>query len=919
MIRSLALASCVVSAAAAQQPREPVAILHGGLLRSDAALARCCELWWDGGTFGVGAVDDEQRAGLLAEGVVLVPLPPLSRGEELYAFDAHEPDWSAPAGTREVFRFDGRVLVAATSERECELRESDAAGRPHCGPLRIATTAAAAIEPAPPVVWRGARADQIAVSLTQPDARISAVAAAIDKARIVNWTTQLAAIPTRRANLAGATTAQNMLVAELQSYGYAPILQTFNASMSRNVIAEIPGTLFPNKVVIAGAHYDSINQSGPSLNAPGADDNASGTAALLEIARALKLGGAYEHTVRCVFFSGEELGLLGSAYNAQQAKLAGEQVLGMLNMDMVAYRKPGDIVDCDFTTNSSSTSLTGFCDAISALHVPGWASWWDILDAGSSDHASYNTQGIPAAYFSEDLPDYYGPIHTLNDTVALACTDFDLAKLIAQGVAASAAALAEPLDLAIAHAPLADVNDGVGPYLVSAQITSLTAASVASATLHWSFDGGAQWSSAPMSASGSTYSALIPGAGSPLVVRYYVSATDTAGGTEDLPTGAALGGEVLQFFAGSKTTLYANGFEAATDEGWTHGAYSGTDDWARGTPAGKGGDPAQAFAGAKAWGTDLTSNGEYAANGWTWLRSPAINCASAANVHVEFARWLTVDDRVKDSSELWCDNQLVWRNPAGAPLTDFGWRAFDLDVTAQAAGKSAVVFEFRIKANATLNFGGWNLDQFAVTRWNAAPPPGPPVFALAPATAQAIGGAAIAASGSGLGGATSVTVGGAPVAFTQGAGQVAFALPQQLALGSVDVVVTTAQGSGSAALAISATSPPAQQSPPTHATGATLVVPVGSAGAGWSWLVAASQPGATVIPGLVTFEIGNGNLLDLRSVAQAPLSAAGTATLGVAVPAGTGLAGVTVWLEALFFDGASGALDTSTAASCLLQ
>ncbi|MBM3976177.1 MAG: M20/M25/M40 family metallo-hydrolase [Planctomycetes bacterium] len=913
------LLGCVLSVGSvlgAQQARENVAILHGGALRGDAVLARLCELWWDGGTFGIGSVDQEQRNALLSEGVVLVPLPAVARGEELYVFDVHdEGEEAAPAGTRELFRFDGRVLVATTPERECELREDGGAGRPHCGPLHVAQTP---ILPAPPVVWRGARADQVALTLVQPDARISAVVAAIDQTRIANWTTQLAALSTRRANLPGATTAQNMLVAELQSFGYAPTLQTFNTSMSRNVIAEIPGTLFPNKVVIAGAHYDSINAGGSALNAPGADDNASGTAALLEVARALKLGGAYEHTVRCVFFSGEELGLLGSAYNAQQAKLAGEQVLGMLNMDMVAFRLAGDAVDCDFTTNASSTSLTGFADAISALHVPNWASWWDILDAGSSDHASYNNQGIPAAYFSEDLPDYFTQLHTLNDTVAIACNDFGLAKLIAQGVAATAAALAEPLDLAIAHTPLPDTQDALGPYLVQATITSLTAASVTGATLHWSFDGGTQWFSASMSASGTLWSASIPAAGSPLVCRYYVSATDSAGGTEDLPTGAALGGEPLQFFVGTQTLLYANGFEAATDEGWTHGSYAGSDDWARGTPAGKGGDPAKAFAGTKVWGTDLTSNGEYAANGWTWLRSPPVNCASASNVHVAFARWLTVDDRIKDQSELWCDNQLVWRNPAGAPLTDFGWRAFDLDVTTQAAGKPAVVFEFRIKANASLNFGGWNLDEFEVARWNAAPPPGPPSFTLAPSSAAAIGGQSVVAAGSGMGGVTAVSVAGTPVAFTQGAGQVSFSLPQQAALGSAGVLVTTAQGSGSTPLAIVATQPPAQQVPATHLTGTLLSVPVGTGAGGWCWLVAATQPGATTIPGLVSFEIGSGNLLDLHVVVQGPLNPAGSATLAVAVPAGTGLAGATVWLETLFYDGASGGLDTSQAAACQL-
>jgi hypothetical protein len=905
--------------------RTPVAIGYGSDAALCTSLPRLCELWSDAGGFALGAASADEIAALRARGADVVGFAAPRADEDLYLVHA-DAAFTPPPGARVLFARGERALLAWSGEARAQAGGDalSALGRgAHCGPLRVERRAQS---PVAEFRWRGLRGAEGMQLVAGPDARIAALVAQVDKANLQSKDASLASNFTRRADQAGATTAQNQISGWLTGFGFAPTLHTFSATYSKNVVAEIPGAVDPAKIIVLGAHYDSINLSGAGFAAPGADDNASGSAALLEVARVLKSGGPYEHTLRFIWFSAEEFGLVGSGAAAALSKSSGEQILGMLNMDMVAYRKAGDTRDCDFATNSTSATLTAFADATSALYVAGWASKQGVLTAGSSDHAAYTGQGYPSVFFFEDLVDFYQQIHTANDTTALSTTDWDLAQMIGRGVLATAATMAEPIDLQIAHTPLADTSDGVGPYLATASITSLTPATVAGATLWHSSDAGQTWSGVAMAGAGANWTALVPSAGSPKTIRYWIEAVDSSGNTEVSPPGADLGAAYHSFFVGVKTVIYANGFEAGTDEGWTHGAYSGTDDWQRGTPAGKAGDPASAFAGTKVWGNDLGPsgfNGEYPANAHNWLRSPIVNCASAGNVHLVFRRWLTVEDGLYDQAEIWVNSAKVWTNPSSAGgsnhTTDSAWQSMHLDVSAQAAGVASTRVEFRLKSDGGLQMGGWNIDELRLERWDAAPPPGPPSFALAPASAAAIGGQSIVASGTNMGGVTSVMVGAAPVAFAQGAGQVSFALPQQSALGNVLVQVTTAAGSAAVPLAITQTNPPALVAPATHATGQVLTLPVGAQPNAFAWLLFSSQSGATSIPGLVSLEIGNGNLLSLFVLSQHALNAAGTWTFALPVPSGTGLAGQTAWLEALFFDGASGLLDTSNAASCLLQ
>jgi hypothetical protein len=105
----------------------------------------------------------------------------------------------------------------------------------------------------------------------------------------------------------------------------------------RNVIATIPGSVNPDTYVLIGAHYDSITNSQPMVFAPGADDNASGTAGLLEMARIMKAANFQpDCSIRFIAISAEEGLGWGSDHYCQTAIAEGQDIRLMLNMNMIA-------------------------------------------------------------------------------------------------------------------------------------------------------------------------------------------------------------------------------------------------------------------------------------------------------------------------------------------------------------------------------------------------------------------------------------------------------------------------------------------------------------------------------------------------------------------------------------------------------
>ena len=130
----------------------------------------------------------------------------------------------------------------------------------------------------------------------------------------------------------GNAKAIEYISARLREFGYEPELQWFEARGVRtaNVIATLPGTVQPDVLYTVSSHFDSVERG------PGADDNTSGTAALLEAARVLATR-PQPATIHFAFFTGEEAGLLGSREYVRRAVENGDRLVGALNNDMIGF------------------------------------------------------------------------------------------------------------------------------------------------------------------------------------------------------------------------------------------------------------------------------------------------------------------------------------------------------------------------------------------------------------------------------------------------------------------------------------------------------------------------------------------------------------------------------------------------------
>jgi hypothetical protein len=200
----------------------------------------------------------------------------------------------------------------------------------------------------------------------------------------------------------------------LDDVRFAPF--TFAGSYnSRNVVAEKTGETYPDDIVIICAHYDSTSPAASRLTlAPGADDNASGTAAVLEAARVLA-SYRLDFTVRFIAFSAEEWGLYGSRAYAAAAGLAGERIVGVINLDMIAFADtmPEDL---QVIVNPASGWLADrFLDAAISYGQLGATK---TVDASFvySDHAPFWDGGYPALLAIEDDPLTNPYYHKTTDT-----------------------------------------------------------------------------------------------------------------------------------------------------------------------------------------------------------------------------------------------------------------------------------------------------------------------------------------------------------------------------------------------------------------------------------------------------------------------------------------------------------------------
>lgn len=174
-----------------------------------------------------------------------------------------------------------------------------------------------------------------------PDKYIAAIVTRVSRGAIIGWVNNLSAFHTRHTLSIYIDQAAAYLRDEFLAMGYTDVdFHTYikNGHSLKNVVCTKPGTSASGQVVVLCGHYDCIMEqhADAESRAPGADDNASGIAAMLEIARVLVDADLHD-TVRFVAFSGEEQGLWGSTAYAQHLQDTGTNLRRLVNLDMIGY------------------------------------------------------------------------------------------------------------------------------------------------------------------------------------------------------------------------------------------------------------------------------------------------------------------------------------------------------------------------------------------------------------------------------------------------------------------------------------------------------------------------------------------------------------------------------------------------------
>lgn len=208
-----------------------------------------------------------------------------------------------------------------------------------------------------------------------PPCSPEALVGSITQGNIYDTIDVLTRFPERTSH-AGQQAALEYLESRLTEQGVEHVLQSYSWSGNTwaNVEVTIPGGDLASQIYAAGGHYDSMSEWG---NAPGADDNGSGVAALVEVARVMS-GCSFRRTVKLVFFSNEEPGTIGSTFYATQASGRGDDIRAFIALDSIGYGPPAE--DIDAVTLPSDAWLVDRIEAASATYV-GASLARRVLDA----------------------------------------------------------------------------------------------------------------------------------------------------------------------------------------------------------------------------------------------------------------------------------------------------------------------------------------------------------------------------------------------------------------------------------------------------------------------------------------------------------------------------------------------------------
>ena len=250
------------------------------------------------------------------------------------------------------------------------------------------------------------------------DANVQALVAKVDEKRLKASVKHLAGLGTRWSHSPGISKVPAWIRAQLIARGYKTgkdvRYQKFKlgaGAAQRNVLC---GPSRPTRgLILLCAHYDSVSEA-PAQSAPGADDDASGIAALLELARLLR-GVALKRDVLFAAFGGEEQGLFGSAACAEIAKAEAWPIDVVINMDMIGYKAQGSArqITVEYDQGNRHPGNDAAAKAFGLMMAQAARDYTKLTpihtDIWSSDYIPFEAKGFACigAYDADENPHYH--------------------------------------------------------------------------------------------------------------------------------------------------------------------------------------------------------------------------------------------------------------------------------------------------------------------------------------------------------------------------------------------------------------------------------------------------------------------------------------------------------------------------------
>ena len=240
-------------------------------------------------------------------------------------------------------------------------------------------------------------------------------------------------------NTSNAFAASDWIAGRMEALGLEVEQQPFYANTwlgsgqaAPNVIGIQRGTLYPDTYVVCGSHFDSFSWEawGGGL-CPGADDNATGVASVLESAR-IMTQYEFEYSIVYCAYGCEEMGLYGSEAYASRCQEEGMDIIGYFNNDMNGYLNPDDEIHIDLIYPNAVAPIGDYYMNVASIYFPELPVRHVNFNEGDSDHTSFNNHGYMGIYPFEDYQHYSPYIHTPDDQIGLSVNSFGMSQRYCQ-------------------------------------------------------------------------------------------------------------------------------------------------------------------------------------------------------------------------------------------------------------------------------------------------------------------------------------------------------------------------------------------------------------------------------------------------------------------------------------------------------